>query len=136
MSDLRQGGADLAALRRELGPRFEFQLEAPDTRFTESAALSMLGKRPKVEGEGGWTVTEAKLTTDGWAVLLTLSQDRLSESGRGWTWNLMSPWWPSVNCYNCGRFIGRDGHFSVERFEMSDVIASLDGECARCAGAS
>lgn len=42
------------------------------------------------------------------------------------------PYYPGVNCLHCGRFVGRDGWFSVEHWEMSSEIASLDGECGRC----
>jgi hypothetical protein len=40
--------------------------------------------------------------------------------------------WPGVNCMGCGRFVGRDGHCYVETFEMSDVVASVEGICRRC----
>jgi hypothetical protein len=55
-----------------------------------------------------------------------------SESGFGWCDNEMAPFFPGVPCVNCGKFIGRDGHFDVEHFEMSLEIASVDGECGRC----
>jgi hypothetical protein len=42
------------------------------------------------------------------------------------------PYFPGVNCIHCGRFIGRDGAIYIETWEMSDVIASMDGECGRC----
>lgn len=44
----------------------------------------------------------------------------------------MTPYWPGVNCIDCGRFVGRDGHISVEYFEMSTEVASVDGTCKRC----
>jgi hypothetical protein len=42
------------------------------------------------------------------------------------------PYFPGVNCVHCGQFIGRDGAIYIETWEMSDVIASMDGECGRC----
>lgn len=65
---------------------------------------------------------------------LTLEQARStpSESGHGWTLDGMQPFFPAVPCLHCGRFVGRDGHFNIEHFEMSTEIASLDGECRRC----
>ncbi len=44
----------------------------------------------------------------------------------------MTRYIPGVNCVHCGRFVGRDGHISVEHFEMSTEVASVDGECGRC----
>lgn len=55
-----------------------------------------------------------------------------SSSGYGWTNDGWSPFWPGVNCIKCGRFVGRDGSISVEHFEMSFEVASVEGECARC----
>jgi hypothetical protein len=43
---------------------------------------------------------------------------------------------PGVNCIDCGRFVGRDGHISIEHFEMSSEIASVDGTCRRCIDAA
>lgn len=50
----------------------------------------------------------------------------------GWTADEMTPYFPGVNCIHCGRFVGRDGAINIEYWEMSTVVASLDGECARC----
>jgi hypothetical protein len=55
-----------------------------------------------------------------------------SESGHGFTDDGWSPFFPSTPCCECGRFVGRDGSFEVEHLEMSTVIASVDGTCARC----
>lgn len=44
----------------------------------------------------------------------------------------MTPYVPRINCLNCGRFVGRDGCISIEHFEMSSTIASIEGECRRC----
>lgn len=40
-----------------------------------------------------------------------------------------------VNCYDCGRFVGRDGSIAIGTFEMSNEVAYVDGQCARCAHA-
>jgi hypothetical protein len=42
---------------------------------------------------------------------------------------------PGVNCFDCGRFVGRDGYIGIETFEMSSTVASVEGQCARCATA-
>jgi hypothetical protein len=42
------------------------------------------------------------------------------------------PYVPGVNCWTCGRFVGRDGHIEIEHFEMSDEVASVAGQCGRC----
>ena len=55
-----------------------------------------------------------------------------SISGYGWTNDGLYPFFPGVPCYTCGRFVGRDGYFVVETFEMSSTIASLEGQCRRC----
>jgi hypothetical protein len=39
---------------------------------------------------------------------------------------------PGVHCMTCGRFVGRDGWIEIETFEMSEIVASVEGECARC----
>jgi hypothetical protein len=39
---------------------------------------------------------------------------------------------PGINCGECGRFVGRDGHIGIATFEMSEIVAYVDGECARC----
>lgn len=39
---------------------------------------------------------------------------------------------PGVNCGECGRFVGRDGHILIGTFEMSEIVAYVEGECARC----
>lgn len=44
----------------------------------------------------------------------------------------MTPYCPGVNCFTCGRFVGRDGYVGYEHFEMSMRLASIEGECARC----
>jgi hypothetical protein len=45
-------------------------------------------------------------------------------------------WVPCVNCIHCGKFVGRDGYIHIEHFEMSSEVASVDGECRECLGAS
>lgn len=42
------------------------------------------------------------------------------------------PFIPGVNCWTCGRFVGRDGSIEITHFEMSNTIASVEGECAQC----
>jgi hypothetical protein len=42
------------------------------------------------------------------------------------------PFVPGINCVDCGKFVGRDGHISIEHFEMSFEVASVDGMCASC----
>lgn len=42
---------------------------------------------------------------------------------------------PGVSCLRCGKFVGRDGYIGIEHFEMSNEIASVEGECARCLSA-
>lgn len=54
---------------------------------------------------------------------------------RGWCDDELAPFVPGINCLVCGRFVGRDGHISVETFEMSSTVASVEGECARCLSA-
>lgn len=44
----------------------------------------------------------------------------------------MTVYVPGVNCLNCGKFVGRDGWISIEYFEMSNEVASIEGECATC----
>jgi hypothetical protein len=39
---------------------------------------------------------------------------------------------PGVNCLDCGRFVGRDGYIGIEYFEMSNEVASVEGQCRRC----
>jgi hypothetical protein len=39
---------------------------------------------------------------------------------------------PGINCLDCGRFVGRDGHIFIEYFEMSGEGASVEGRCRRC----
>ncbi len=58
--------------------------------------------------------------------------DTPSISGFGWTNDGMYPFFPAMPCYTCGKFVGRDGWFGVETFEMSNEIASADGQCAKC----
>jgi hypothetical protein len=48
-----------------------------------------------------------------------------SESGHGSATD-GSPFWPGTPCLYCGKFVGRDGHFSVDHFEMSSEIASVE----------
>jgi hypothetical protein len=57
-----------------------------------------------------------------------------SESGYGVTLDGWSAFFPGMPCYTCGKFVGRDGHFEIEHFEMSSTIASIEAECARCRG--
>ena len=40
--------------------------------------------------------------------------------------------WPAEQCCRCHKFVGKDGAFHVEHFEMSSEIASMDATCARC----
>jgi hypothetical protein len=58
-----------------------------------------------------------------------------SESGYGWTEDGMYPFFPGMPCLSCGRFVGRDGYFGVEHFEMSNEIASVEAEHWDCARA-
>lgn len=44
----------------------------------------------------------------------------------------MTPFVPGINCIDCGRFVGRDGYIGIEHFEMSSVVASVEGQCRRC----
>lgn len=44
----------------------------------------------------------------------------------------MTPFVPGINCYTCGRFVGRDGSIEIEHYEMSEIVASVEGECRRC----
>lgn len=67
--------------------------------------------------------------------LLKLARETPSESGYGWTLDLMTPFFPGVPCVHCGRFVGRNGIFNLEHFEMSDELASLDAEHVDCADA-
>lgn len=56
-----------------------------------------------------------------------------SESGHGCATD-GSAFFPGTQCLYCHRFVGRDGHFSVEHFEMSSTIASVEAwhkECPR-----
>lgn len=46
----------------------------------------------------------------------------------------MTPYVPGVNCFECGRFVGRDGYIGFDHFEMSDQLASVEGQCRRCLG--
>lgn len=48
----------------------------------------------------------------------------------------MTKYISGVNCIDCGRFVGRDGSISVEHFEMSSEISSVDGQCRRCIDAA
>lgn len=65
---------------------------------------------------------------------LTPAQARAaqSESGHGLTLDGLQTFWPGMPCLHCGKFVGRDGWFNVEHFEMSNEIASVDAECRRC----
>jgi hypothetical protein len=44
----------------------------------------------------------------------------------------MTPYLLGVNCLHCGRFVGRDGWISVDYFEMSSEVASVEGQCGKC----
>lgn len=57
----------------------------------------------------------------------------MSLSGHGWTTDGMTPFFPGTPCLHCGRFVGRDGIFNVEYWEMSSEIASMDAEHPECA---
>lgn len=52
---------------------------------------------------------------------------------RGYTDDGMYPFFPGTPCLHCGRFVGRDGIFNVEYFEMSNQLASMDAEHRECA---
>ena len=54
------------------------------------------------------------------------------EFGAGMMLDGWGSYCPSVNCIECGRFVGRDGHIEVEHFEMSSKVASVEGQCRRC----
>jgi hypothetical protein len=55
-----------------------------------------------------------------------------SESGYGVTLDGWTAYWPGVQCMECCRFVGRDGRFEIDRFEMSSAIASVEATCGRC----
>lgn len=57
-------------------------------------------------------------------------------SGYGYTNDGEYPFFPGVPCLHCGRFVGRDGIFNVEFFEMSNTLASMDAEHHACAEAA
>jgi hypothetical protein len=40
---------------------------------------------------------------------------------------------PGVNCLDCGKFVGRDGHIEIATFESSSVVAYVEGTCGKCA---
>lgn len=42
------------------------------------------------------------------------------------------PYVAGIPCCECGKFVGRDGVIHIETFEMSNVVASVDGTCGRC----
>jgi hypothetical protein len=63
------------------------------------------------------TVEEAKATA--------------SESGHGCAID-GSPFFPGMQCVHCHRFVGRDGHFAVDHFEMSSTIASVEAYHQGC----
>ncbi len=63
---------------------------------------------------------------------LRISTDSPSESGYGGTNDGTYPFFPGVPCVHCGKFVGRDGIFNIEHFEMSSEIASLDAEHREC----
>lgn len=42
------------------------------------------------------------------------------------------PYVPAVHCRRCGKFVGRNGSIEIEHFGMSNEVASVTGECARC----
>lgn len=42
------------------------------------------------------------------------------------------PFVPGINCWGCGRFVGRDGWIEIEHYEMSNEVASVAGQCGRC----
>lgn len=67
--------------------------------------------------------------SDGSAATL---RDTPSISGYGWTNDGLYPFFPAMPCYVCGKFVGRDGYFGVETFEMSNEIASAEGAHWRC----
>lgn len=64
--------------------------------------------------------------------MLHLARSTPSESGHGWTLDMAYPFFPGVPCVHCGKFVGRDGVFNLEHFEMSNTIASLDAEHRGC----
>lgn len=64
--------------------------------------------------------------------MLKLARTTQSESGYGWTLDMVYPFFPGLPCVHCGKFVGRDGIFNVEHFEMSDTISSLDAEHRGC----
>jgi hypothetical protein len=55
-----------------------------------------------------------------------------SESGYGCATD-GSAFFPGTQCFECHRFVGRDGHFSVDHFEMSSTIASVEAWHRECA---
>lgn len=54
-----------------------------------------------------------------------------SASGHGCTTD-GSPFFPGTQCFVCNRFVGRDGHFSVDYFEMSSTVASVEAWHREC----
>jgi hypothetical protein len=55
-----------------------------------------------------------------------------TEWGAGLMHDGMTPYVPGTNCLDCGRFVGRDGYIGIGHFEMSNEIAWVEGQCARC----
>lgn len=60
------------------------------------------------------------------------NSDASSPSGYGWTTDELSPFFPGTPCVHCGKFVGRDGIFNVEYWEMTNEIASMDAEHHEC----
>lgn len=48
------------------------------------------------------------------------------ETDDGW------PFVPGVQCFECGRFVGRNGYIGIGTFEMSSEVAYVEGHCRRC----
>lgn len=57
-------------------------------------------------------------------------------SGNGMMTCGLREYHPGINCWDCGRFVGRDGHIEIEHAEMSSSILSIGGQCRRCADRS
>lgn len=56
----------------------------------------------------------------------------ISDIAAGFMADGMSPFVPGINCWTCGRFVGRDGWIEITHFEMSNEVASVEGQCGRC----
>ncbi|MCW2922132.1 MAG: hypothetical protein JWL76_2006 [Thermoleophilia bacterium] len=65
---------------------------------------------------------------------LTPDQAAAIKTGHGFGMMLdgIHEYWAGINCYTCGKFVGRDGYISIGHFEMSSEVAYVEGECRKC----